>query len=433
MIISVGFSYYQVINRVQNSSNDIIASAGTLDRDAADEFLEIQRVRLNAVNSLNLTVKNTGEILSQLEWIGVFDDTQNTKDYYKVNTSLNPVETQTNIGNSSIAINPLNSYTIQILTRLGNIYFSEYPEVDGSGSGTGNSTSQYYIDYSSVDLHPNSTVGSHSFFAAMKGLPDTLLNNLTESIPGMGAGSEWLNVNAIDSTYTDWTSNGSTPYLGFQDQPTNYIYTSGNNDDEGWFDFPSTTLTGSLILNITIYCNNDDGAGNDGAEVWVDYTGTGSGTNVGTVAQHTGWQYDTISLGTHTVSEINNLRVRFRYYRSGPSDDVRIDHVMIGVRTGSTNYELDLEAQFTGLPQASNEYLSIFGAVQGTENLRVDVWNGIQYVTLISDIQVGWNHVDVSSYHTSTTFNLRFKDTVQASDTVQDRWEIDALFLNLWD
>jgi hypothetical protein len=357
----------------------------------------------------------------------------NTKNYYKVNTSLNPVETLTNIGNNSITINPLNSYTIQILTKLGNIYHSEYPEIDiGGGSGTGNST-QYYVDYSQVDIHPNATVGTHSFFAAMKGLPDSLLNNLTESVPGMGVGSEWINVNAFDNTYNDWTGVGSTPYLGAQDQPSNYIYTSSNNADEGWFDFPSTTLTGSLSINITIYCNNNDGAGNDGADVWVDYTGTGAGTNVGRVAQHTSWQYDAISLGTHTVSEVNNLRVRFEYHRSGPSDDVRIDHVMIGIRTGSTNYELDLEAHFTGLPQVSNEYLSVYGGVQGTENLQLDVWNGIQYVTLIPDIQTGWNHVDVSSYHTGTTFNIRFKDTVQVGDIVQDRWEIDACYLNLWD
>jgi hypothetical protein len=433
MIISVGFTYYQVITRVQNSSNDIIASAAILDRNAADESLEIQRVRLNGVNSLNLTAKNTGGILSQLVWIGVFDDTMNTKNYYKVNTSLNPVETLTNIGNNSITINPLNSYTIQILTKLGNIYHSEYPEIDiGGGSGTGNST-QYYVDYSQVDIHPNATVGTHSFFAAMKGLPDSLLNNLTESVPGMGVRSEWINVNAFDSTYNDWTGVGSTPYLGAQDQPSNYIYTSSNNADEGWFDFPSTTLTGSLSINITIYCNNNDGAGNDGADVWVDYTGTGAGTNVGRVAQHTSWQYDAISLGTHTVSEVNNLRVRFEYHRSGPSDDVRIDHVMIGIRTGSTNYELDLEAHFTGLPQVSNEYLSVYGGVQGTENLQLDVWNGIQYVTLIPDIKTGWNHVDVSSYHTGTTFNIRFKDTVQVGDIVQDRWEIDACYLNLWD
>jgi len=97
MIISVGFSYYQVMNRVQSSSSEIIASASAFDREASDENLEFLRVKLDAVNSLNLTIKNTGEVLSQLEWIGVFDETQNTKDYYRVNTSLNPVETQKDI------------------------------------------------------------------------------------------------------------------------------------------------------------------------------------------------------------------------------------------------------------------------------------------------------------------------------------------------
>ena len=97
------------------------------------------------------------------------------------------------------------------------------------------------------------------------------------------------------------------------------------------------------------------------------------------------------------------------------------------------NFELDLEAQFTGLPQASNEYLSIFGAVQGAENLRVDIWDGVQYVTVIPDIQTGWNHVNVSSYHTGTILNIRFKDALQLGDPGRTQWEIDALYLNLWD
>jgi hypothetical protein len=109
-----------------------------------------------------------------------------------------------------------------------------------------------------------------------------------------------------------------------------------------------------------------------------------------------------------------------------------IDAVLLN-QYNETNFELDLEVQFIGLPQKSNEYLSIFGGVQGSENLQVDVWNGTQYVTLISDIQFGWNHVDVSSYHTGPTFDLRLKDTLQVNDLVQDNWEIDALYLNLWD
>jgi hypothetical protein len=415
--------------------SQVQTKSARMDLNRAQENLEVYKTEVTSQGFLNVSVRNTGHITSNIIYIGAINQTSEPEiqEFHQVNIFLSPGESNKNVAGDLINISNGETKHILLATALGNIYHGEYPEVDSGGSGSGNSTGQYHIDYSQVDLHPNSTVGTHSFFAAMKGHPDTLLNNITESVAGAGASSEWLDVNAFDSTYTDWTSNGSSPYLGSQDQPTNYIYTSGATDDEGWFDFPSTTLNGTLSVNITIYGNNDDGAGNDGAEVWVDYTGTGSGTNIGTVAQHTGWQYDTISLGTHTVSEVNNLRVRLRYYKSGPGDDVRIDHIMIGVTTGSTSYELDLEAQFTELPQASNEYLSIYGGVQGAENLQVDVWNGTQYVTLISDVQVGWNHVDVSSYHVGTTFNIRFKDTVQVSDFVQDLWEIDALYLNLWD
>ena len=63
----------------------------------------------------------------------------------------------------------------------------------------------------------------------------------------------------------------------------------------------------------------------------------------------------------------------------------------------------------------------------------MEVWDGTQYVPLIADVQPGWNSVDVSTYHTGSTFNIRFKDTTQLGDAVQENWEIDTLFLNLWD
>ena len=63
----------------------------------------------------------------------------------------------------------------------------------------------------------------------------------------------------------------------------------------------------------------------------------------------------------------------------------------------------------------------------------MEVWDGTQYVTLIADVQPGWNSVDVSTDHTGSTFNIRFKDTTQLGDAVQENWEIDTLFLNLWD
>jgi hypothetical protein len=109
MILAVGVSYYDARSRVENRSNEILQNMMEQDRGAADETLEIQNVALTAGNSLNLTIKNTGSILSQLDWIGVFDDTLNKKTYYKVDTSLNPIETQTAIGNTSITMNPANT------------------------------------------------------------------------------------------------------------------------------------------------------------------------------------------------------------------------------------------------------------------------------------------------------------------------------------
>ena len=137
MIIAVGVSYYQIWEGVDRRSDEILQDMMQQDKNAADENLDIQYVALTGGNSLNLTIKNTGNIISQLEWIGVFDETLNTKEYYGIETSLNPLETQTDIGNTSITMNPANTYIIQVLTRLGNIYYGEYPMPVTPGGGTG--------------------------------------------------------------------------------------------------------------------------------------------------------------------------------------------------------------------------------------------------------------------------------------------------------
>ena len=59
MIIAVGFSYYEVVNRVERNSAGIIQEMAALDRDSADEDLEIQRVRLTAGTSLIIRFVDT--------------------------------------------------------------------------------------------------------------------------------------------------------------------------------------------------------------------------------------------------------------------------------------------------------------------------------------------------------------------------------------
>ena len=192
------------------------------------------------------------------------------------------------------------------------------------------------------------------------------------------SGSEWLNVNGFDSTYaidpvSGWNCAGASPYLDAQDESTNIIYTKIDNSDVGWFDFPSTTLTGTLTVNISIYCKNDDGTGNDKANVFVDYVG-GGGSDVGDIGQHTTYSYDTISLGTHTVTEVNALRVYFNYEKVTAADEVYIDHVRLGVSGEQPEEGINYE-----------EYYSESLMLDDTTNIAVDYSTGFYESILAQD------------------------------------------------
>jgi len=294
---------------------------------------------------------------------------------------------------------------------------------------------QDYVDNNTSDVGAPTDRGTHSNFDAEKAGPDSTYDTLTEENIIAGAGSQWLDCNAFSSTGNQWTLIGSSPYLNAQDQPTNIIETKTDGYRTGWFNFPDTTLQGTITANISIYCQNDDGAGDDWADVIVDYTGSGSGSDVGNVGQHTAWQYDTISLGTHTASEINNLRVNFTYRKFTGADEVRIDHVRIGVSSsGTTSYELDLEVQWTNVNYTKEyEYLCIYAGSTGSENILVDVWTGAGWQNVIADLNANaWNNVSVATWLTGSTFTMRYKGGTETGDSSQDTWQIDCALLHTW-
>ncbi len=658
MILSVGFSYYEVVNRIERSSDGILLEMAALDRAAADEDLDIQRVRLTAGNSLNLTIKNTGDILAELEWIGVFDDTSNTQDYYRVSESLNPTEIQTDIGNATIVMNPLNEYTIQVLTKLGNIYYGEYPEpiISGSGGSGGNVTGPYYSDYEEADLHANTAIGTHTLFGAMKAGPDSIVNQITESAvgspslvddyidnisdvdgsPDKGSHSDFnfqkandgiydtlteedavgaSGISLVDSaTYSvssstvavakaDFTglANGdfvlvhyskdndlawTTIATGFtkvdelltttgQGMTTGYFYkfmtdvssepstwvfgnrqnkatavvatawrgvdtggyldasaTTTSGTDDGQPDSPDITTSNNDAMIIVSYHGADPsnvadfvgvapsgfatngynssygGGPKNSAMTAVGYlekasagletigswqnTGGLSGTEwharvfslvpasdtlnyeldlevqftsvntgydntviaikVGAMGAEdlgvsiynsswypifsdltTGWNNYTIT-GEAGLTETMTLRFLGGTDFSDTTEDTwEIDAVLLSQSGFQVYYELDLEVLWSGLPSFANGYLMVYGETQGVEDLQLDVWNGSQWVMVIADIQAGWNAVDVSTYLTGSSFNIRFKDTLQVGDSTQENWEIDTLVLNLFD
>lgn len=294
-----------------------------------------------------------------------------------------------------------------------------------------------FVDNSDSNVDSHTGHGTHSSFAAMQAGPDSTFDTLTEANTGTAAGSEWISCNAYSETYTAWTEVGTTPYLSALDNPTNIIQEENTAGSEGWFDFPGTTgpSGATYTVNITIYCKNDDGAGNDYANVFVDFTGE-AGTDIGDAAQHTSYSYDTFTVtGCDTQAEVNALRVYFAYVKVGAGDDVYIDYVRIGVSwAAAPNYELDLEIQWTTADfDEANEYLCIYIGTVNAEALKVDVRNGGSWTNIIASLSASqWNNVSIGTYLTGATITFRFLGGTETGDTSQSSWQIDCAIIHVW-
>ncbi len=447
MIIAVGVSYYTLWEGVDRRSDDILQDMMQQDKNAADENLDIQYVELTVGNSLNLTIKNTGNIISQLEWIGVFDTSLNKEAYYRVDTSLNPLETQKDIGNTSITMNPANIYIIQVLTKLGNMYYGQYPMpvTPGGGGGGGgdiNTTVLYYSEYSEADLRPDTEVGTHSFFSTMKTGPNGLVNNITEALPVLTPVPTTLMSQSFEGAWlpTGWTA--PAPGGNRWNKESDQIHDGAFSAD---YDGVGGASTGNLISPVIVTSG--------GPSFTIDFWYRVS-TNVGpdelllefwdganwdiiadlsAGAENTWLNYNLATSDPQYLSAVFQFRFRATGIANGQS--IWIDQITLNsvATPPTTNYWLDLEVLWIGLPQKTYEYLLIYGEAQDAEALRVDVWNGVQWVTIISDIQPGWNTVDITAYHTGSIFNIRFRDTLRDPDITQSSWIIDAMYLNLFD
>lgn len=336
--------------------------------------------------------------------MGVFDDTLNQKNYYKVETSLNPSETKIEIGNTSITMNPVNTYTIQVLTRLGNIYYAEYPmppppDTGGGGGGDINTTVLYYSEYSEADLRPDTAIGSHSFFSAMKTGPNGLTNNITEALPVTTPVLKTLLSQSFEGTWvpTGWTE---VPGGNRCNKESDQVYSGAFSAD---YDGVGGGSTGSLISPVI----NTAGGASFTIDFWYQVS-TNVGPNELFLEFWDGANWDIIAdlcAGAENTWLNYNLETsdpqylsasfQFRYRATGIANgqSVWIDLITLNSISSppATNYYLDLEVLWIGLPQKTYEYLMIYGEAQDAEAMRVDVWDGSQWVTLIPDLQPGWN------------------------------------------
>lgn len=286
-----------------------------------------------------------------------------------------------------------------------------------------------YVDQIS-DLHDPSDTGTHSDFQEERD-KDGTYDTLTEA--DTGSDSLLLDCDDYDGLYSssEWTLTGTSPYLSTANYPTDIIETNTDNSYEGYFTFANVTKNyGLYSMNITARGYALDGVGGEHCYFYWGHNGSYYSGGDFQFENSLGYKTVTITGEKFTAEEINNIQGYFLYDSVGGKDWVLVDYVYLGV-TQDANYDLDLEVAWNQVEYSQdNEELCIFGGTQGAEALRVDVWSG-SWVNVFTDIAAGWNNVSVSSYLTSSTFEIRFTDTSNDS-TLADTWQVEAVLLHTW-
>jgi len=276
--------------------------------------------------------------------------------------------------------------------------------------------------------------GTETNFANAQGTTrDGNIMTLQENNYGLPAVNEHLYVDGITNTSTGWTFHGPTPALN--SIGGGYITTSTNSAVRRWFTFQNTASTvDSLTVSLSVYVTAGDG--NDDLQWRIDTNGDNTAEYTGTINNPTGsrwWNTGTIS-GLTTGALVNSSRVSFTYVSSGTANTMTIDAAQLNVtRALNPNYKIDFEYQWTtAVYNTLNKQVCLYvNSHTGTENLLVNYWTGSAWSSLETITGAGWANVTATGL-TSSTYTIQLKGAIESSDSSQDTWTIDAIFLHLW-
>ncbi len=313
------------------------------------------------------------------------------------------------------------------------------------------------VDSNTCDVDSNSDVGSETNFAnAQDTAPDSDVMNIQESDTGSPAAdiNEWLDADGHTEATTEWdthTNNGDPEYVTAADDDIathsgSYIREAKDaSQEERIFSFENTAETGSgFTVNISIRMATEDGANNDGFNLYYDKTGAGSswssaieyeataGTNGNPV-----YAYTTHTLPeTLTATEINNLVIYLDTHNDGGGDDRWVDHIRMGIYkagASNTNYTIDREYQWTSaVNDKTNGSVCIYvDSHTGSENLYVKYRNGASWTNLGTINSMGWNNFSATGL-ISSTYTIQLIGATESSDSIQDNWDIDCICLRTW-
>jgi len=215
---------------------------------------------------------------------------------------------------------------------------------------------------------------------------------------------EILYVNDYNNTYSAWDTATNDPYL--DDSDASLIdETSTGAALHGNFFFANLSAGIQVPSNVMIYfeANNDDGAGDDGFNVFLSPGNSATYTDMGLV-QPTGTTYAWFSINVtsllNTREKVNDANFYVSYTKSAGGDNVRIRRAYLNVSL----FDVDLEyPQFTNLKEApSNNTAYVFGQIYES-NSTITSTNGTAGIEFN---QVNYTASNILTIFNSTISNL---------------------------
>lgn len=186
----------------------------------------------------------------------------------------------------------------------------------------------------------------------------------------------------------------------------------------------SVTTTGTKELAINFVYNGED------TNTYVSFTGETGGDWTEVVAQFSNGAGNDGTLQLQCATMAAAGTINGGSYNAVAADPTGVLGLALKPAT-TVNYDLDLEVGWTSAEyEQTVEYLCLYGGTQGAEALRVDIWAG-SWITLIADVQTGWNNISISTYLTSSAVEIRFTDTSDDS-TLADTWQIEAVIIKTY-
>jgi len=288
-----------------------------------------------------------------------------------------------------------------------------------------------YVDNNDPNVDSSADKGMHSNFTAQQAGPDSIYDNLTETLSSAGSfgkttiGGLTTQINNPHTivckftapeagnitSITIWLDGGSLPsgprvvlYSDSAGSPSSLLRNATFTPAGGWNTVPITAYSMTA-----------------GEVLWLGTTASGDSTiyawDTGTTNQFAQREaYLSDPFGTATFSA-KDMSVYANY-------------------TTVATYLLDLEVQWTNADytQPNAELCIKTGALSGSENIQVKVWNntGSSWHWIMNLTASQWNNVSITSYLTSNTFTVQFLGGTETGDTTQDSWNIDATLLHVW-